>query len=287
MSEVDSIKTLTNDETMSRSGPGEHTRSGWKRAARIAWVVVAGLALAIFVVSIPGYIRGLEQQAFTATAAIEPAIVNTVLNFTGMIASLLAAVVSLSLAALLFWRKPEDWMALYLSFFLLGYGIVMAGPLEAIGIFWPVFSQFALQVGQPILVVTPVVVLFCIFPNGKFQPVWSKWLAIVSVVLLPSLILSPLNSVPEKSGILDWLVVLLWILVLFGALYSQIYRYRHIATVQERQQTRWAVFGFVLWVIAVFVLTIPYFWLLSLPPGSVVPAWAGTTAVCTPGMGDN
>jgi len=264
---------------MSKSDPGEHSRSGWKRAARIAWFVAAGLALAIFVVSIPGYLRGLEQQAFTATAAIEPAIVNTVLNFTGMIASLLAAVVSLSLAALLFWRKPEDWMALYLSFFLLGYGVVMAGPLEAIARVSPVFSQLAIQYGQTILVATPVVVLFCIFPNGKFQPDWSKWLAVVSVVLLPSLILSPLISEPEKSGILDWLVALLWILVLFGALYSQILRYRHIATMQARQQTRWAVFGFVLWVIAMFVLTIPYFWLLSLPAGSVVPAWAGTTAV--------
>jgi hypothetical protein len=209
MSEADSIKTLTNDATMSRSGPGEHSRCGWKRAARTAWVVVAALALAIFVVSIPGYFRGLEQQAFAATAAIEPAIVNTVLNFTGMIASLLAAVVSLSLAALLFWRKSEDWMALYLSFFLLGYGIVMAGPLETIGTILPVFSQIALQYGQPFLVAMPVVVLFCIFPNGKFQPAWSKWLAIVSVVLLPSLIFSPLNSVSEKSGILDWLVVLL------------------------------------------------------------------------------
>jgi hypothetical protein len=100
MSETDSTKTLTNDDTVTGAGPGVHANSGWLRAARLAWYVAAGLALVIFVVSIPGYLRGFEQQTFTATAAIEPAIVNTILNFSGMIASMLAAAASLSLAAL-------------------------------------------------------------------------------------------------------------------------------------------------------------------------------------------
>ncbi len=274
----DSISSLTNEEIVIGSGPGTQPRSRWLRAAQVAWYGAAGLALLIFVASIPGYLRGLEQQAFTAGVATESAIINSVLNITGMGASMLAAGVSLGLAALLFWRKPEDWMALYLSFFLLGYGVVLAGPLEAIGRYQPLFSELALRYGQPILVGVLFVVLICIFPNGKFQPGWTKWLALASVMLLPLLAVSPLTSRPANSGVADWIVGLLLVLVLLGALYSQIYRYRLIATVPERQQTRWAVFGFVIWVSTVFVLTIPYYWLLSLPPGSTVPAWAGATA---------
>ena len=275
----DSIKSFTKEEIVTGAGPGAQSRSRWLRAARIGWYVTAGLALVIIVASIPGYLRGLEQQAFTAGVATESTLINSVLNITGMGASMLAAGVSLSLAALLFWRKPEDWMALYLSFFLLGYGVVLAGPLEAIGTYQPLFSEVALRYGQPILVGVLFVVLICIFPNGKFQPGWTKWLALASVMLLPLLALSPLSAGPTNSGGMDWIVGILLVLVLFGALYSQIYRYRHFATVPERQQTRWAVFGFVSWVITVFVLTIPNYWLLSLPPGSAVPAWAGASAL--------
>ena len=152
MRDADSNEVLVNAETTTSADPGRSSPSGWLRAARIGWIIIAGLALVIFVVSIPGYVRGLEQQAFSAAATADPTTIEKVLNLTGMVASMLAAVTSLGLAALLYWRKPEEWMALYLSFFLLGYGIVMAGPLEAVGVFQPVMSEFALRYGQPILV---------------------------------------------------------------------------------------------------------------------------------------
>jgi hypothetical protein len=55
---------------MTGTGPGEYSQSGWLRATRVAWYVMAGMALVIFVISIPGYLRGLEQQVFTASVAI-------------------------------------------------------------------------------------------------------------------------------------------------------------------------------------------------------------------------
>ena len=183
MEEAGAIKTPKNDKTMTAAGRGIINHGIWLRWARLAWYVAAGLSLVVFVVSIPGYFLGLEQQAFAGAVVLQSTLFNTVLNYTGMVASMLAAAVSLSLAVLLFWRKPEDWMALYLSFFLLGYGIVLAGPLEAIGSYQPLIAQATMRYGQPILVAAPVVVLFCIFPNGRFQPSWAKWLAIVSVVV--------------------------------------------------------------------------------------------------------
>jgi hypothetical protein len=44
---------------------------------------------------------------------------------------LTAALLSVGLAGLLFWRKQDDNMALFLSYFLLLYGVIMASPLEA------------------------------------------------------------------------------------------------------------------------------------------------------------
>ena len=274
MNEADLIKTLTNDMKLTGPGRGVGTRSGWLRIARVAWVVMAGLALALFVVSIPGYLQGLEEGAFTAATVTNPSIIEEILNFAGMVASMLAAVVSLGLATLLFWRKPDDWMALYLAFFLLGYGAILAGPLEVIGTYIPVFSQVAVRYGQPVMVGVPFVVLVCIFPNGKFQPSWTKWLAAASILLLPLLIRSPFYTQPDASTLFDWLIVLGWGLLLLGTLYAQIYRFRHISTQPERQQTKWAVFGFVLWIGAMFALTLPYFWLLRQPPDSAIPTWA-------------
>jgi hypothetical protein len=68
----------------------------------------------------------------------------------------------------------------------------------------------------------------------------------------------------------------LWALlgvVVLGALYAQIYRYRHVSTPTERQQTKWVLFGILLWLLLMGILFVPYSIELSLPPGSPLPWW--------------
>jgi hypothetical protein len=57
-------------------------------------------------------------------------------------------------------------------------------------------------------------------------------------------------------------------------MYAQIYRYRHVSTPTERQQTKWVLFGILLWYLLLVMLFVPYSFELNLPPGSPLAWWA-------------
>jgi hypothetical protein len=61
--------------------------------------------------------------------------------------------------------------------------------------------------------------------------------------------------------------------IVLGAIYAQVYRYRHVSTPTARQQTKWVMFGLLLWWSLMFMLWIPYSIESSLPPGSPRPWW--------------
>src|SRR5215211_2377651 len=63
-------------------------------------------------------------------------------------------------------------------------------------------------------------------------------------------------------------------MIVIGAMYAQIYRYRHVSTPTERQQTKWVLFGILLWCLLIVMLGVPYSIELNLPPGSPLPWWA-------------
>jgi ABC-type branched-subunit amino acid transport system permease subunit len=63
------------------------------------------------------------------------------------------------------------------------------------------------------------------------------------------------------------------IMLVLGAFYAQIYRYRYVSTPTERQQTKWVVFGILLWLVLMGILFVPYSIELSLPAGSPLPWW--------------
>jgi hypothetical protein len=84
--------------------------------------------------------------------------------------------------------------------------------------------------------------LFYLFPNGRFEPRWTRWPAAVLVVvtiliaLIPS---SPFNI--ENWPFLPYALYLLgWLLL---GVYAQVYRYIRVSNLAHRQQTKWVLFG--------------------------------------------
>jgi hypothetical protein len=67
-------------------------------------------------------------------------------------------------------------------------------------------------------------------------------------------------------------------MIVIGAMHAQIHRYRHVSTPTERQQTKWVLFGLLLWLLLMGMLSVPYSFELALPPGSPLPWWALTTS---------
>jgi hypothetical protein len=233
---------------------------------RAAWALVATLALGLFVASVPGYVSSVIElgQADWMEAPVEaPTGVVFVFDLLGVLASITTAVLCLTLAAVLFWRRPDDWMVVFISSYLLAYGTVFAGPLEWAEGFYPWWPPLATEVVQPLLLTTPTIALIVLFPDGRPVPRWTRWLILLSVPLVISILSLPL---PYWGVYMSVLVSC--------AIYAQVYRYRRVSTPTERQQTKWVLFGLLLWWLLILMLGIPYSIQTSLPSGSPLPWWS-------------
>ena len=184
------------------------------------------------------------------------------LDLLGVLASITAALVCLTLAVVLFWRRSNDWMVVFVSSYLLLYGTIMAGPLEWAEGFYPAWPTLAVDVVQPLLLTTPTVALIALFPDGRLVPHWTRWLILLSMLLAVANLMLP----PVYWGVF-------MVLIVTGAIYAQAYRYRRVSTPTGRQQTKWVVFGFASWWTLILMLGVPYTIEQRLPPGSSLPWW--------------
>jgi hypothetical protein len=250
-----------------RASPSATTLRGrWLLLARAAWLIIATLALGLFLASIPAYVSNVLTvgQADWMGAPVEaPSGLVFVLDLLGVLASIAAALVCLTLAVVLFWRRSDDWMVMFISSYLLLYGTIMAGPLEWAEAFYPGWPSLAVDVVQPLFLTTPTIALFVLFPDGRFVPPWTRWLILLSIPLTVAILYLP----PSYSWALMGMIVL-------GAIYAQIHRYRYASTPTQRQQTKWVLFGFLLWLVLTGILGVPYSIEMSLPAGSPLPWWS-------------
>jgi hypothetical protein len=219
----------------------------------------------LFLASIPAYVSNvltLGQADWMGAPVEAPAGLVFVLDLLGVLASIAAALVCLTLAVVLFWRRSDDWIVMFISSYLLLYGTIMAGPLEWAEAFYLRWPSLAVDVVQPLFLTAPTIALFVLFPDGRFVPPWTRWLFLLSIPLTVAMLYLP----PAYSWALMGMIVP-------GAIYAQIYRYRHVSTPTERQQTKWVLFGFLLWLVLMGILGVPYSIEMSLPAGSPLPWW--------------
>lgn len=148
----------------------------------------------------------------------------------------ISTLVFAGLAAVIFWRRSDDRMALFAAFMLLTFSGAAFGSAAALPIAQPAWS---LPVN--LISITGQVTFytyFCIFPNGHFVPRWMRWPALTwaFIQVLPVLPDTRLNMLAQNP----WLFIGFLGLVVF----AQAYRYRRTSTYVERQQTKWVVLGF-------------------------------------------
>jgi signal transduction histidine kinase len=83
---------------------------------------------------------------------------------------------------------------------------------------------------------------FFVFPNGRFVPGWSRlFFAAIALVAVTNVFYG--GSMWDSLHV-HVLIQLLWYVSSTAVLiYSQIYRFRHVSSPAERQQTKWVVYG--------------------------------------------
>ena len=90
------------------------------------------------------------------------------------------------------------------------------------------------------------------FPDGKFTPRWTLWLAIL-LVPLTFLIAFNIDIVLNSNNWPGPLYLVPNILFIGGGLFTVIYRYRHTVEFEQKQAMRWYVCGILLLVVVYFI----------------------------------
>jgi signal transduction histidine kinase len=220
------------------------------RLAQVGWVAIAILSTALFAASVPIYYDGLRTLSVEHIAH-DLELMRIGLNQIGISQetfalawislAVLSAAVFIGVGALIFLRRPNDPAALLASLVLVMFGAIWPNTLTDLGQAYPALELPASLLGA--LGFSGFLLLFYIFPDGRFVPRWTWPLGILIVVevtihdLFPT---SPLNTD-------TWPVPLNLISFIFPItiIYAQIYRYRKVSTPLQRQQTKWVVFSFV------------------------------------------
>jgi hypothetical protein len=201
-------------------------------------LAVGVLALYLYgmVYSYRGWERGVCQQFSNTLAEIS---LSTSACATVAVLALdgVYIVVFATIAAILFWRRSNERIALLGAIALLTFGAGTPLPLLQLVNAQP---SFALPVGFiSALGMWLLLLFFYRFPDGRLVPRWFKWLipvwTLTMIVLwLRSVNYSILDSATNLNIILGWYVT---------GLVAQIYRFQRVSTPIQRQQTKWVVFG--------------------------------------------
>jgi hypothetical protein len=214
--------------------------------ARIAWIVLALVVLGLDAAGIPYAYADYREICTGATCAdpgrLTPEGVQDLQQFgispefyaayVGVGLSVVVALVFFAVAAVIFWHRSEDRMALFASFGLLVFGGAAITDLAAAHpAFW--FPAHLLNyIGQ-----VSFGLFFYLFPDGRFVPRLTRWFAVASALLFVPDVFFPNSSLTVLTEPLFF--------VFIGSLvFAQVYRYRLVSTPAQRQQTKWVVFGF-------------------------------------------
>ncbi|HEY6407601.1 MAG TPA: ATP-binding protein, partial [Ktedonobacteraceae bacterium] len=245
--------------------------------ARGIWIVGFVAVLIIFCVSIPAYVAYLHTispgSVDVYAGQLTPGGLGSLhtlgLSLGWYIAYLVGVKVVfvcvwLTVGVIIFWRKSDDRMALFASFALVMFSVGFGHWTEAVLPTWWLPLQCVgflsgLSIG----------LCWYIFPDGRFVPRWTLWPLIIATLIhevSSHFLAGPLAAFPLLSSLDGFLF--------FGLLISkvavQVYRYRRVSNAVQRQQTKWAVFGFAVAIVG-FIggLSLGMFFPSFLEPGTL------------------
>jgi len=239
--------------------PGSHGTNGtrlhgrWLVLARVVWVAVVIFTLSIFIASLPAYVAQLQtvcagDTCVYAYGQLTPgtaqALQNLGFSIGGYAVSILAlaiasTLVSFGVAYVLFWRRSDDWMAMFVSLFLVIIGVNFSVQAQAILV---TNLQTAWYWSHTVLIGLGWVslsLLLYLFPDGRFIPRWTRLLAVFVVASNLFLDASPVPI----STFPPWMLSAIFLINGGSGVVAQIYRYIRVSGQVQRQQTKWVVFG--------------------------------------------
>ncbi len=241
------------------------------RLALASWMVIALLCVSLFCVdlvtdyleiivpcteSVPGVFNDCNFAALTPAEASVWASRGLSLETYGIVmlsGAVFTFLVYTALAGLLLWQQRQSWLGLTVSLALIVIPFAMFAGSRNFGAIHPALGWPAIVA---YIVGNGIMLLFLyLVPNGRFSPRWA-YIPLLATFLL--LLFGPLDE-PLVS-------VITVALVLFGGS-LQVYRYLREANTIERQQTKWIIFGVVIFVTAIIAWVLVFGRALPIPDG--------------------
>jgi signal transduction histidine kinase len=236
-------------ESMKQSAGAEQRgvllRGNWLLLARLSWVIVALFSLSYFLSSF--------DVTFSATFAYGKAVLapqgfgNTLVTIDRLILWILCPVLWCAIGAFIFWQSSRkrnssvEFMVLFVSFTLVATGLsfpflIQIGSIASA----PTYLERVVRSVVVVLGNDCLLLLLFLFPDGRFAPRW------MSVPIITFLLLAFWVNLIYVPFLTPWFIVYvlpLSILINVLGLASLLYKYRWVSTSQQRQQSRWAVLG--------------------------------------------
>jgi hypothetical protein len=238
------------DEALLAASPSSPKQKRWNRwrPAQIIWIALALVLLVIFLANLPAFFQyartvcTLPDVGSCPTEQLTPAYVQVLEQVHLPVAvaqSFLATIcVAVSvmywlLGLLIFWRKSQEWIGLFVSLLLVTFGSVGFLGFNLPTQSPPLFQILALVITYE-LMWPAMIVFFFTFPTGRFTPRWT-WAAFV-----PFFVVLMLASFPATSSYIPAAAAILTSLLPIAV---QAYRYMRVYDAVHQQQTKWFVFG--------------------------------------------
>jgi signal transduction histidine kinase len=220
------------------------------RLAQIVWVAITILSVALFSVSVPIYydrLRSLSlahspyDQGTVQIGLAELGISSGLFALVYMAILVISALAFVGVGILIFWRKPDDRATLLSSGILVMFGVIWPNTLTDLGEAYPILESPVAVFGA--LGFAGFLLLFYLFPDGRFVPSWTLPLGILLVIEVTTHEVFPSTVLDTET----WPGPLSLISLIFPItiVYAQVYRYRKVSTPLQRQQTKWVVFSLI------------------------------------------
>jgi len=259
---------------MQTSPPNTTIRQPWLNVARAVWLTSTIIAIIALVVemaiiwdaplpscTVPNAVCGpwqvsREDMAVAQQSGWSDQFLVNLYFFNSIFPKVAFAVLGL----IIFWRKSDDWVALLLSLMLT---LFATEGIQHLGAWMSVVNGlYAFATGIYFL-------LPFIFPNGRFVPRWTRWIAAPLIVAGLAVQFSTALGVSTSDQIYTLALMIVFLLWFLLGGYAAIYRYMRVSTILERQQTKWVMAG----ILGSFILFIPFTIIATVfPPSQPSPS---------------
>jgi hypothetical protein len=229
----------------------QHLRGPKLAIARVGWGALAATFVVLYGASLPPYVSFLQVPCVGDACFIDGAVTSMGIqalrqadlslgSYSALVVGpyVVRVLLSCAIGMVIAWRRSDDWMALFVSLFLIAFAFGNRNappdvlPLANTAWWLPV------HLGHALFSVL-LYLFFFLFPSGRFVPRWTHWVVAGYILQQLAELVLPRESPANFENWPFVLGVLFYFPLYLTALWAQIYRYRHVSTSVQRQQTKW------------------------------------------------